>query len=169
MVVIKREEYEEIISKLNLSIKCEDKCIDIFHKNNWDRFTMHYDEESKNDCPSYIDFFFNAKVMVDFLKTFIEKEYFEKCYIAPVYNDRYKLKSFDDDVCKDLYDEFKTLLNSLGLKTNTSCALVLNKQELLGWCDRISVGAFCGVSQYAIIIPESDLLIGVSRGVIHKC
>lgn len=159
MIVIKREDYEEILKKLNLSIQSNEKCIDVYHKNNWDRFTMHYDEENKNDCPSYIDFFFNAKVMVDFIKDFIEKENFEKCYVAPVYNDRYKLKSFDDDVCKDVYDEFKTLLNSLGLKTNTSCAIQMQKNELLNWCDRISIGAFCGVSQYAIVIPELDLLI----------
>lgn len=159
MIVIKREEYDEIMKKLNLSIELEDKCIDIYHKNNWDRFTMHYDEESKNECPSYIDFFFNAKVMVDFIKAFIEKENFENCYIAPIYNDKYKLKHFDDDVCKDVYDEFKTLLNSLGLKTNTSSAIQMNKNELLNWCDRISIGGFCGVSQYAIVIPELDILI----------
>lgn len=159
MIVIKREDYEEILKKLSLSIESTEKCIDVYHKNNWDRFTMHYDEENKNECPSYIDFFFNAKVMVDFLKTFIEKENFEKCYIAPLYNDRYKLKSFDDDVCKDVYDEFKALLNSLGLKTNTSSAIQMQKNELLKWCDRISIGAFCGVSQYAIVIPELDLLI----------
>ena len=62
-------------------------------------------------------------------------------------------------MCKDIYDEFKTLLNSLGLKTNTSCAIQMNKSEMLNWCDRICVGAFCGVSQYAIVIPELDLLI----------
>ena len=159
MIVIKREDYEEILKKLNLSIESNEKCIDVYHKNNWDRFTMHYDEGNKNECPSYIDFFFNAKIMVDFLKTFIENENFEKCYIAPIYNDRYKLKTFDDDVCKDIYDEFKTLLNSLGLKTNTSCAIQMDKDELLCWCDRISVGAFCGVSQYAIVIPKTDILI----------
>lgn len=159
MEVINKETYKEISKKLNISIESKEKCVDVYHKNNWDRFTMHYDEENKNECPSYIDFFFNAKVMVDFLKTFIENEAFEKCYIASLYNDRYKLKYFDDDVCKDIYDEFKTLLNSLGLKTNTSCAIEMKKSEILNWCDRICVGAFCGVSQYAIVIPESDLLI----------
>lgn len=159
MFVVKREGYEKILKKLNLSIESKEKCIDVYHKNNWDRFTMHYDEENKNECPSYIDFFFNAKAMVDFMKTFIEKENFEKCYIAPLYNDKHKLKFFDDDVCKDIYDEFKTLLNSLGLKTNTSSAIQMQKNELLHWCDRISIGAFCGVSQYAIAIPELDLLI----------
>lgn len=159
MIAFKRVDYEKIIKKLNLSIESTEKCIDVYHKNNWDRFTMHYDEENKNECTSYIDFFFNSKAMVDFIRDFIEKENFEKCYIAPVYNDRYKLKSFDDDVCKDVYDEFKTLLNSLGLKTNTSSAILLNKKEILEWCDRISVGAFCGVSQYSIVIPESDLLV----------
>ena len=54
--------------------------------------------------------------------------------------------------------EFEKLLDKLNLSI-----------EMLNWCDRICVGAFCGVSQYAIIMPESDLLIGVSRGVIHKC
>lgn len=133
--------------------------MDVYHRNNWDRFTMHYDEECKNEYPSYIDFFFDAKSMVDFLKTSIENEAFQECYIAPLYNDKYKLKVFDDDVCKDIYDEFKKLLNSLGLKINTSCAIQMNKEELLLWFDKLSVGGFCGISQYSIVIPELDLLI----------
>lgn len=54
MIVIKREDYEKIIKKLSLSIESIEKCIDVYHKNNWDRFTMHYDEENKNECPSHI-------------------------------------------------------------------------------------------------------------------
>ena len=76
MLVIKRRVYEEILKQLNLSIESKEKCIDVYHKNNWDRFTMHYNEKNKNECPSYIDFFFNAKVIVDFLKVFIQKENF---------------------------------------------------------------------------------------------
>ncbi len=159
MEVINKETYKEISKKLNLYIESNEKCIDVYHKNNWDRFTMHYDEESKNECPSYIDFFFNAKSVIGVLKNFLEKENFQNCYIASIYNDKYKLKAFDDDVCKDVYDELKRLLNSLGLKVNTSCAIKLCKEELLMWFDRFSVGGFCGVSQYSIVIPEIDLLI----------
>lgn len=159
MIVVKKEIYKEIVKKMNVSVESQEQCIDVYHKNNWDGFTMHYDEECKNEYPSYIDFFFNAKAMVDFLKNFINKETFEQCYIAPLYNDKYKLKMIDDDVCKDVYDEFKSLLNSLGLRTNTSSAIQMQKEELLQWCDRISIGAFCGVSQYVIAIPEKDLLI----------
>ena len=159
MFVVKKEEYVKILEKLNLSIESQEKCIDVYHKNNWDRFIIHYDEVCKNECPSYIDFFFDAKSMVDFLKTFIEKETFQECYIAPLYNDKYKLKVFDDDVCKDVYDEFKKLLNSLGLKINTSCAIHMKKEEFLNWCDRFSIGGFCGVSEYSVIIPELNLFI----------
>lgn len=159
MIAVKKEIYKEIVKKMNVSIESQEQCIDVYHKNNWDGFTMHYDEECKNECPSYIDFFFNAKAMVDFFKNFINKETFEQCYIAPFYNDKYKLKMINDDVCKDVYDEFKRLLNSLGLRTNTSSAIQMQKEELLQWCDRISIGAFCGVSQYVIAIPEKDLLI----------
>ena len=120
---------------------------------------MHYNENSKYESPSYIDFFFDAKSVVNVLKSFLENESFQNCYIAPIYNDKYKLKVFDDDVCKDVYDELKRLLNSLGLKVNTSCAIKMCKEELLMWFDRLSIGGFCGVSQYSIVIPEIDLLI----------
>lgn len=159
MFVVKREEYETLLDRLKLSVEMQEKSIDVYHKNNWDRFAMHYDEESKNECPSYIDFFFNAKSIIAVLKSFLENENFQNCYIAPIYNDKYKLKVFDDDVCKDVYDELKRLLNSLGLKVNTSCAIKMCKEELLMWFDRFSIGGFCGVSQYSIVIPEIDLLI----------
>ena len=135
------------------------QCIDVYHKNNWDGFTMHWDEDKKNASTSYIDFFFEAKEMVDFINRFINTESFSECFIAPVYNDRYKIKSKDDDVCKDIYDEFKKLLNSLGLKITTSCAIKMSKEELLGWIDRLSIGGFCGVSEFSIIIPEQNILI----------
>lgn len=97
--------------------------------------------------------------MVQFIYSFIKEEMFEKCYIAPIYNDCYKLKKGDDDICMDIYDEFKRLLHSLGLRVNTNNAIQMNKDELLNWCDRLSVGGFCGVSEYSIIIPEQNLLI----------
>ena len=159
MNAITRNDYEKVIKSLNISMDSEEKCIDVYHKNNWDRFTMHFCEETENKCPSYIDFFFDAKEMVDFLKTFIEKGKFEKCYVASRYNGRYKLKFIDDDVCKDIYDEFKKLLNSLGLKINTCCAIEMDKTEILNWCDRISIGAFSGVSEYVIVIPELEIII----------
>ena len=120
---------------------------------------MHWDEENRNDSVSYIDFFFDAKLMVDLFREFIDKEKFEICFIAPLYNDMYKLKLFDDAVCRDIYDEFKKLLNSLGLKVNTSSAVEMTKEEFLNWCDRFSIGGFCGVSKYVLIIPESNILI----------
>lgn len=159
MLVIKRDEYNNIFNKMNLSIESKEKSIDVYHRNNWDRFTMNYDEETKNETPSYIDFFFNAKSMTTFIKEFWERENFKVCYIAPLYNDKYKLKFFDDDVCKDVYCELKRLLNSLGLKVNTSSAIQMSKEELLIWIDRLSVGGFCGVSQYLINIPELEMLI----------
>ena len=159
MKVVNRKDYEKVLKSINLSMESNENYIDVYHKNNWDRFTIHFNEESKNECPSYIEFFFNAKELVDFLKTFIEREKFEKCYIASLYNEKYKLKLFDDDVCKDVYDEFKRLLNSLGLKTNTSCAIEMNKEELLSFCDIISIGAFSGVLEYIIVIPELEIII----------
>lgn len=159
MKPITRIEYEKVLKSLNVSMNSEEKCIDIYHKNNWDRFTMHFREESENKCPSYVDFFFDAKEMVDFLKAFLKKEKFEKCYVAFRYNEKYKLKFYDDDVCKDIYDEFKKLLNSLGLKINTSCAIEMDKIEILNWCDRISIGAFSGVSEHVIVIPELEIII----------
>ena len=140
-------------------MKSRENCIDIYHNNNWDRFTIHWNETNKNDCPSYIDFFFDSKTMVTFFNDFIERQEFDKCLVAPFYTDRYKLKKINDDVCKDVYDEFKRMLNSLGLKVNTNCALQMNKKELLKWSDRISVGGFCGVSEYVILIPELNYLI----------
>ena len=62
MIVIKNEIYKKLLKNMNLSIESQEKCIDIYHKNNWDGFVMYYDEECKNEAPSYVDFFFNAKV-----------------------------------------------------------------------------------------------------------
>ena len=59
----------------------------------------------------------------------------------------------------DIYDEFKKLLHSLGLRVNTNNAIQMSKEELLGWSDRLSIGGFCGVSEYTIVIPEQNLLI----------
>lgn len=159
MLVIKKNEYEKILHSMKLSWSFKEKCIDVYHRNNWDRFIMHYDEEKRNECPSYIDFFFDAKSMVQFINSFIKNETFEKCFIARLYNDHYKLKKDDDDVCMDIYDEFKKLLHSVGLKVNTNSAIQMNKEEILNWSDRLSIGGFCGVSEYSIIIPEQDLLI----------
>ena len=159
MLAIKRIEYEKIVHSMKLPLESRENCIDVYHKNNWDRFTMHYDEAKKNECPSYIDFFFDAKSMVRFIDDLIKKEVFERCFIAPLYNERYKLKKDDDDVCMDIYDEFKKLLHSLGLRVNTNNAIQMSKEELLGWSDRLSIGGFCGVSEYTIVIPEQNLLI----------
>ena len=159
MFTLTRKEYEKLLDGLKLSIEMQEKSIDVYHRNNWDRFTMNYDEETKNENPSYIDFFFDAKSMTTFIKKFLNGESFKECYIASLYNDRYKLKIFNDDVCKDVYFELKKLLNSLGLKVNTSCAIQMSKEELLIWIDRLSVGGFCGVSQYSINIPELEMLI----------
>lgn len=159
MVAIQRDEYKKISTNMQISFGLKEQCIDIYHKDNWDRFTMHWDEETKNECPSYIDFFFDAKEMVDFIKVFLSKKNFCECFIAPIFNDKYKLKEFDDDICKDIYDEFKRFLNSLGLKVNTSCAIKMSKDELLRWVDRLSLGGFCGVSEYLITIPEEKILI----------
>lgn len=159
MLAIKRTEYEKIVHSMKLPLESKEKCIDVYHKNDWDRFTMYCSGEKKNECPSYIDFFFDAKSMVQFIYSFIKEKVFEKCYITPIYNDRYKLKKDDDDVCMDIYDEFKRLLHSLGLRVNTNKAIQMSKDELLNWCDRLSVGGFCGVSEYSIMIPEQNLLI----------
>lgn len=159
MLVISRVEYEKILSGMDLPLKSKEKCIDVYHKNDWDRFIMYCNGEKKNECPSYIDFFFDAKSMVQFIYSFIKEEVFEKCYIAPIYNDRYKLKKGDDDVCMDIYDELKRLLHSVGLRVSTNSAIQMSKDELLNWCDRLSIGGFCGVSEYSIIIPELNLLI----------
>ena len=48
---------------------------------------------------------------------------------------------------------------SMSRQQNRPSVPQLNKKEILEWCDRISVGAFCGVSQYSIVIPELDLLV----------
>ena len=159
MKVISRSEFDKMINNMGLVLEDKEKCIDVYHKNNWNRFVMHWDEETKNEQPSYIDFFFDAKSMVQFIYSFIKEEVFEKCFIASLYNDRYKLKKDDDDVCMDIYDEFRKLLHSLGLRVNTNSAIQMSKDELLNWCDRLSIGGFCGVSEYSIIIPEQNLLI----------
>ena len=159
MVIVKRNEYNKIFNKMRISMESRENCIDIYHKNNWDRFTVHWDEANKNDCPSYIEFFFDAKTMVTFFNDFIERQEFDKCLVAAFYTDRYKLKRINDAVCEDVYDELKRLLNSLGLKANTNCALEMSKEELLKWSDRISIGGFCGVSEYVILIPELNYLI----------
>lgn len=51
MLAIKRIEYEKIVHIMKLPLESKESCIDVYHKNNWDRFTMHYDEETKNECP----------------------------------------------------------------------------------------------------------------------
>ena len=67
MLVIKREEYATILDELNLSIEMREKGIDVYHKNNWDRFVMHYDEESKssirevNTIVEDLNFYLNEK------------------------------------------------------------------------------------------------------------
>lgn len=159
MIVIEKNEYENILKNEQLSMSSKDNIIDIYHCNNWDHFTMHWDEPNKNDTPSYIDFFFDSKSMVCFFKEFLENVDFNNCYISSFYNDKYKLKLFDDDVCKDIYNEFKTLFNSLGLKINTSKAIQMSKIEFIDWCDRFSIGGFCGVSEYSVLIPELNILI----------
>ena len=159
MKVVNRKDYEKMMKIMNLSMESNENCIDVYHKNNWDRLTIHFNEALKDERVSYIKFFFNAKEIIDFMKSFIKNEKFEKCYIASLYNEKYKLKLFEDDVCKDIYDEFKRLLNSLGLKTNTSCAIEMNKEELLSFCDIISIGAFSGVLEYIIVIPELKIVI----------
>ena len=159
MKVVSRKDFEKVLKSINMSMESKENCIEVYHKNNWDRLTIHFNEPSKDECISYINFFFDAKEIIDFIKTFIEKEEFEKCYIASLYNEKYKLKLFDDDVRKDIYDEFKRLLNSLGLKTNTSCAIEMNKKDLLSLCDIISIGAFSGVLEYIIVIHDLKIII----------
>ncbi len=159
MNIIDRKDYETLIKSAGISINDRDSVIDIYSSNNWDHFIMHWDSDLRNNAPSYIDFFFDAKHMVDFMTKWLCDKKFFKCYIASMYTERYKLKTFDDDVCRDVYDEFKILLNSLNLKINTTKAIEMDKNELIGWFSRVSIGGFLGVSEYSVLIPELKLLI----------
>ena len=41
MIAVKRIEYEKIVHSMKLPLESKENCIDVYHKNNWDRFTMH--------------------------------------------------------------------------------------------------------------------------------
>lgn len=51
MLAIKRTEYEKIVHSMKLPLESKEKCIDVYHKNDWDRFTMYCSGEKKNECP----------------------------------------------------------------------------------------------------------------------
>lgn len=159
MIVINRAEYEKKLNSCNLMGNLEENIIDVYHRNNWDHFVKHFDEENVDVTPSYVDYFFDAKTMVCFLQDFLKEQDFDECYISTTYNCSFKLKTFDDDVCKDIYDEFKKLINSMGLKVNTNSAIKMSKKEFLDWVDKFSFGGFCGVSEYSVLIPCLKLLI----------
>ena len=157
MLVVKKE-YEKNIKKLKKTFITKEY-LDVYHTNNWDRFTAEYDEGENKKHVSHIDFFNNAFQMTGLLKRFLENEPFSVCYVVPIYNDKYKIKLFEDDISKELYNEFKMLLNSLGLKVTTSRTLQMTKEEILMWIDRFSIGGFCGVLEYAILIPEMNIAV----------
>lgn len=159
MAIIERKDYDELLHSSNICLEDRNRIIDIYHKNNWDQFVIEWDNENRNETPSYIDFFFDSKSMVEFLAKWIMDMDFNKSYIAPLYCCKYKLKIIDDDVCKDVYDELKKLFNSMSLKVNTNKAIVMNKDELLKWISRISIGGFTNVSEHAIFIPDKELII----------
>ena len=159
MFVINRKEYDELLLSSKICLENKNSIIDIYNKNNWDQFVKEWDTERRNETPSYIDFFFDAKNMVDFLTSWIHNMDFKVSYIAPVYRCKYKLKIIDNDVCKDVYDEMKKLLNSLSLKVSTNKAIAMNKDELLLWLSRISIGGFTNVSDYVIFIPNKEIVI----------
>ena len=159
MLVIENIEYKELFKDTKQLMHSKENIIDVYHKNNWDHFHIHCDDEKKQYEPSYIDFFFDAKSMVLFITQFLKDTNFEFCYITPIYNDKYKLKLFDDDICKDVYNEFKTMINSLGLKVSTKDTIQMTKHEFIDLCGLFSVGGFCGVSNYSILIPELNIII----------
>ncbi len=130
----------------------ENVLLDIWHKNEWDGCELH-DRDS-----SYIDFFFNAKEMVEFLVCVLNALAFDTCIFAPC-SCRYRLKTPNDDVSSDIYDEYKRFLHSAGLRVNTNRGILLTKTELLGWADRFSLGGFSDVAEYSVIIPECGTMI----------
>ena len=159
MFVIDRKEYDKLLLSSNICLENNNDIIDIYNKNNWDQFVKEWDNSSRNETPSYIDFFFDSKNMVDFLSAWIHDMDFRISYIAPIYNCKYKLKIIDDDVCKDIYDEIKKLFNSLSLRVSTNKVIAMNKDELLNWLSRLSIGGFTNVSEHAIFIPDKKILI----------
>lgn len=133
--------------------------LDVYHSNNWDRFVMHWDEVTKNEMPSYIDFFFDGFKMIELLKQIIGEYAFDDCYLSCIFPQKYKLKKSDDAICQDIYSEFQMLMKSLGLKISTNKAIKMKKEEFIDWCDRYSFGGFSGISDYFILIPEKRLII----------
>lgn len=156
MNILTRQEYENIMKGLAINANIRKCDIDVYHKNNWNGFDNY---SGKSTMPSYIDFFFDSKTMVDFFKKFIAGKQFTACYLATAYHEKYKLKHIDNPICEDVFNEFRKMLHSLGLRITTYDAIRMNKQEFLNWCDRFSIGGFCGVSDYTVLIPELKLSV----------
>lgn len=161
MRTIEKEAFEEVLKNTGVTNEyLEQKCsLDVYHSNNWDRFVMHWDEVTKNEMPSYIDFFFDGFKMIELLKQIIGEYAFDDCYLSCIFPKKYKLKKSDDAICQDIYSEFQILMKSLGLKISTNKAIKMKKEEFIDWCDRYSFGGFSGISDYFILIPEKRLII----------
>ncbi len=153
------------VSKTDIIIKSEICSIDrkadldMYHTNNWDRYSIHYDESNKEHDASYIDYFFDAKDIITLFNKVIINLNFDRCYMVNLNNTKYKLKHPTNDVERDIYDEFKKMLNSLGLRVNTSSAIEMTKNEFINWSDRFSIGGFINMSEYVLLIPSLDLII----------
>lgn len=133
--------------------------VSIYHKNNWDHLVVHWGEKNENQTPSYIDFFFDAAYMVGFFRRFLDDLDFKYAYLSSIFPKAYKLRTNDDDVSRDVYDEYRRLFKKLGLKINTSKSIMMTKEEIINWCDRFSVAGFMGLSEFYLIIPEQKIII----------
>ena len=158
MTVITEKQFKEISKKMNIKLT-KSNVIDIYHEDNWDHMVIHWDEETKNECQSYIEFFFDAKDMVEFLTQFLKAMNFQYAYLGNIYNSKYKIKKPSDDISADLYSEFETIFHSQALKINTSKAIGFEKNEIIKWISRFSIGGFIDISDLYLLIPDENIII----------
>ena len=160
MEVIEREHYNNILKNSVLSsFELEDMIpLDIYHVNNWDRLIKNWDDDKRNEEPFIADFFFDSKDMIEFIKLLLKEIDISVCYFAPVYSG-YKLLKPIDNMTESIYCQMKQFLNSIGLRSNTTKAIKLNKDELFEIIELWSVVGFSGLAEYSILLPENKLLI----------
>lgn len=151
-----RSDFEKIYKLKDYDRKPE---FDIYHVDDWDHRIKDYSNSDERVYASNVDFFFDSKDMTDFLKEFLRFIDFDKCYILSLYHTNNKIAKGNSSVENDIYEEYKIMLNSVGLSVNTFDTVQMTKDEIINWCKYFSVAGFMGISNFSLIIPKADITI----------
>ena len=138
----------------------------IYHKHNWDHgyddlngINVYPNGSYDNGCGfvgTRREFYFDMREISDFLFLYFSTQKIRDIIIAPCY--RYNQFSFNADK-NDIYAEIYSFLRANGIRRGEHTGVEISPCQDIRQVEMIIEGAFRGVSELCLFLPEQRILI----------